>query len=119
MINATPVFDDHACHIGAPKPFVFWITVNGVNRAFDSTLTARLKPVGGTAFDLVVGNGITLSTKDSVSNALVTIQVTVAQSRLIQQYSYATCEIQETVSGLETIVMMGRFLGIGGDNTGG
>jgi hypothetical protein len=118
-INATPVFEDHCCHIGAPKPFVFWVTVNTVPRSFDTTLTCRLRPLNGTAFDLTVGAGITLGTINGVANALVTILPSVAQSRLIALSSYASCEIQEGSTGQDKIVMMGKFVGVGGENTGG
>ena len=118
-LNSTPVFEDQCCHIGAPKPFVFWITVNDVPRSFDNTLTCRLRPVNGAAFDLTVGSGITLGVYGGVANALVTILPSVAQSRLIAPASYAACEIQEGAAGQDKIIMMGKFVGVGGENSGG
>lgn len=117
LINDTPVVD-YAVHIGAPKPIQFQVrqSSGGVLRAFDTTLKMRITyPTG--SLDLTVGSGITLSTAETVSNAVVTAQLTVAQSRLIPEGNLSSYEIQETVSGVERAVLMGRLTGRGGLNS--
>lgn len=117
-INNTPVSDVIAIHRGAPKPFSFRQLVNGIYRAFDSTVTCRVALNDGSKFDLTVGNGITLGTYNSVANALVTIKLSAAQSRQILRGYFADYEIQEGTTPNEIVVLMGRLNGIGGDNTG-
>ncbi len=117
-INTTPVSDPIAIHRGAPKPFSFRQLVNGVYRAFDNTVTCRVSLPNGNTFDLIVGSGITLGTWNAVANALVTIKLTAAQSRLIPVGTFAGFEVQENVTPNETIIFMGRLNGVGGDNTG-
>lgn len=117
LINDTPVAD-FVIHIGAPKPIQFQIrqTRGGTLRAFDSTLKMRVTYPTST-INLAVGSGITLSNAEGVTNAVVTAQLTVAQSRFIPEGNFASYEIQEGVVGSELPVLMGALVGRGGANS--
>jgi hypothetical protein len=113
-LNPTPR-QDFYIHRGAPKAIAFQVREDGTLRALDASITLRVTHPTGT-FDLAVGSGITLSTAESVANALATCLFTVAQSRLVPVGRLSTFEVQETVSGQERIVFMGSLIGVGGDN---
>jgi hypothetical protein len=116
ILNDTPS-QNFVIHIGAPKAIVLQVRqgTGGLLRAFDNTLVMRVTYPTGT-FDLEVGDGITLSTAEGVASALVTAQLTVTQSRLIPTGKFARYEIQETVSGVQNIILMGALIGKGGEN---
>lgn len=116
-LNDTPN-RDIAFHRGAPRAFAiqFRQGAGGVLRAISSTIKMTITYSGGT-IELTVGDGITLSTTETIANALATFQLTVAQSRLIPLGNRATYEIQETINGVEQAVMYGRAIGRGGDNS--
>ena len=105
-------------HRGAPDPIIVRFRAGGSDGtlvAFDSTLKFQFINANGTV-TLGVGTGITLSTDETVANARATIQLTVAQSRLIPKGSVTKYEIQRTVSGREEVFLMGNLIGEGGDN---
>jgi len=108
--------------IGAPDPIAFQYRAGGTGgtlQSFDSSLKFRYTNRNGTV-DLTTSSGITLSdvVEDAVTytNALATVQLTVAQSRLIPAGNFTAYEVQRTVSGREEVIFMGRLVGQGGDN---
>lgn len=108
-------------HIGAPDPIVVRYRAGGTGGtlvAFDSTLKFTYVNSTGTT-TLGVGTGITLSTDETIANARATIQISVAQSRLIPEGALTTYEIQRTAGGLEEVFLMGALIGEGGGNTDG
>ena len=102
---------------GAPKPIAFRArdSVTGVLRSFDSTVIMRVTHPTGT-FDMTVGGGLTLSTDETVANARITAQLTIAQSRLIPKGNLSSYEVQEGAAGAERGVFYGRLIGFAGDN---
>lgn len=102
---------------GAPLPMPFRVRIasTGLLRSFDSTILMRVTHPAGT-FDLTVGTGLTLSDDEAVTNARVTAQLTIAQSRLVPIGNLTAFEIQEGGSGAERGVLYGRLIGYGGDN---
>lgn len=115
--EATPKSDFYI-QIGAPDPIKFQYREGGsggVLQAFDSSLKFYYVNSNGTV-TLTTTSGITLSSAEGVANALATIQLTVAQSRLIPPGAMTSYEVQRTVSGREEVILMGRLIGEGGYN---
>jgi len=109
---------DFYVHIGAPDPIIVRYRAGGSGgtlESFDSTLKFTFDTGAGDVV-LGVGTGITISTDETVSNARATIQLTVAQSRLIPEGPLSRYEIQRITDGREEVFLMGTLIGEGGDN---
>lgn len=114
-IQETPKKDFYV-HRGAPDPIIVRYRAANNLIAFNGSLKfTYVTPTGTTT--LGVGSGITLSTDEAVSNARATIQMTVAQSRLIPPGGLTTYEIQRDDGGREHVFLMGKLIGEGGENT--
>lgn len=116
----TPVKDFYI-HVGAPDPIIFRLRAGGTDGTLvelDSSVEFTFMNAAGTT-TLTVGDGITLSTDETVSNARATIQLTVAQSRTIPEGPLTRYEIQRTTEGREEVLLMGTLIGEGGDNPDG
>jgi len=116
-INATPTKDFYI-HIGAPDPIVLRYRAGGTGGtlvSLDSSLKFRFVN-GGNTVTLGVGTGITLSDDEAVTNARATVQLTVAQSRLIPEGPLTHYEVQRDIDGREQVILMGNLIGEGGDN---
>jgi hypothetical protein len=114
----TPVKNFYV-HIGAPDPIIVRYRSGGTSGtlvSLDSTLKFTYDTAAGRV-TLGVGTGITLSTDEAVSNSRATIQMTVAQSRVIPEGPLTTYEIQRTDNGREEVFLMGTLIGEGGVNT--
>lgn len=104
--------------IGAPDPIIIRYRAGGSDGdlvAFDSTLKFTYK-VNSSTVTLGVGSGITLSTDETVADARATIQLTVAQSRILPEGPLTPYEIQRTTEGREEVFLSGTLIGEGGDN---
>lgn len=106
---------DFYVHAGAPDPIIVRYRSNGVLTAFDASLKFYYVNSAGTV-TLTVGDGITLSADEGVADARATIQLTVAQSRLLPEGALTRYEIQRTSGGREEVILMGTLIGEGGDN---
>lgn len=106
---------DFYVHAGAPDPIIIRYRANGVLSAFDASLKFNYVNSAGTT-TLTVGSGITLSTDEGVANARATVQLTVAQSRLLPEGALTRYELQRTNGGREEVIIMGALVGQGGDN---
>lgn len=109
---------DFYVHIGAPDPIIVRLRAGGESGtlvAMDSSLKFQMINAGGTV-TLTVGDGITLSTDEAVSDAQAAVQLTVAQSRAIPVGSVTRYELQRVTSGREEVILMGKLIGYGGDN---
>lgn len=116
-VIATPTKDFYI-HAGAPDPIIIRYRAGGTGGtlvAFDSSLKFTYDAGAGDV-TLGVGTGITLSTDETVANALATIQLTVAQSRTLPEGPLSKYEIQRTTEGREEVFLMGMLIGVGGDN---
>lgn len=119
-VNATPL-QDFYCHIGAPDPIIIRYRAGGSGGtlvAFDSSLKFTYYNANGTT-TLTVGSGITLSTDETIANARATIQLSVAQSRLVPEGPLTRYEVQRLIGGREEVILMGTLIGEGGDNVDG
>ena len=108
-------------HIGAPAPIIVRYRAGGTGGtlvAFDSSLKFMFVNDAGTT-TLLVGSGITLSTDETIANARATIQLTVAQSRLIPVGAVTRYEIQRLNGANEEVFLSGLLIGEGGDNPDG
>lgn len=117
-IQETPKKDFYV-HRGAPDPIIVRYRAGGEGGtlvAFDSSLKFTYVTPTGTV-TLGVGTGITLSADETIANARATIQLTVAQSRLIPAGGLTTYEIQRDDGGREDVFLMGKLIGEGGNNT--
>lgn len=109
---------DFYVHIGAPDPIIVRYRAGGTDgtlESFDSTLKFTFDTGTGDV-TLTVGDGITLSTDEAVSDSRATIQLTVAQSRLIPEGPLTRYEIQRITDGRQEVFLMGTLIGEGGDN---
>lgn len=105
-------------HVGAPAPILVRVRAGGTGgtlTAFDSTLKFQYSIPSG-AVVLGVGSGITLSTDETIANALATIQLTVGQSRALPSNALIPYELQRITSGREEVVIMGKLIPEGGVN---
>ena len=111
---------------GAPDPLriqirSFGTTAPGDLTVFDATVVCRIVYPGGT-LDLTVGAGITLEpgitvgSEITVLNAQIVIRLTELQSRLIPLGGLSTYEVQSGVAGSERLLLMGRLIGVAGNN---
>ena len=108
-------------HIGAPAPIIVRYRAGGTGGTlvgFDSSLKFNFVNDAGTT-TLTVGAGITLSTDEAITNSRATIQLTVAQSRLIPVGALTRYEIQRLNGALEEVFLAGLLVGEGGDNPDG
>jgi hypothetical protein len=118
-INRTPRLDVYV-HRGAPKPMVIMNRVGpSAYGPFPSTLKVQCNPGGGAPFVLAVGSGITLSSYDGVADAMATIQLSVAQSRLVPLGNASTYEVQEGGYDADRALMAGALIGEYGNNPDG
>lgn len=116
-VYATPQQDLYV-HIGAPDPIIVRYRAGGAEGtlvSFDDTLTFTFSNAAGSV-TLTVGDGITLSDDEDVTDARATIQLTVEQSRAVPEGPLTHYEVQRTVSGREEVFLMGTLIGEGGDN---
>lgn len=105
--------------VGAPEPIPLRVRIGtgGTLRAWSSSVVMRVTSTAGTVlFTLTSSSGITRSTAESVSNALATIQLTVAQSRLLSLGRMQRYEVQDVESGAEKVFIYGDFIAEGGNN---
>ena len=119
-ILPTPVKDFYI-HIGAPDPIIIRYRAGGDGGnlvAFDSSLRFMLTGPSGSLV-LGVGNGITLSTDETIVNARATIQLTIEQSRAIPEGALTRYELQRDVLGRQEVFLMGVLIGEGGANPDG
>ncbi len=116
ILNNTPR-QDYYIHRGAPKPIV--LRYKDGSGTFDATLKMQVVPQGAAAFILTVGNGISLSPHNAVADAAMTAQLSIAQSRLIEVGGVTTFELQQGGAGSETVLLMGKLVGVGGANPDG
>ena len=108
-------------HIGAPAPIIVRYRAGGTGGTlvtFDSSLKFMFVNDSGST-TLMVGSGITLSTDETIANARATIQLTVAQSRLIPVGAVTRYEIQRLNGANEEVFLSGLLIGEGGDNPDG
>lgn len=119
-VDPTPTQNFYV-HIGAPEPIVVRYRAGGAGGtlvAFDSSLKfTYVNDAGMTT--LTVGNGITLSTDETIANARATIQLTIAQSRAIPPGAVTRYEIQRLNGSNESVFLEGLLIGEGGDNVDG
>ena len=113
------VEQDLALHRGAPKPWIFEWDAGGVPVSFPTSMVVRVTYGKNSFYDLTVGNGITLSDIDGVTNRRATVQPTRAQSRLLPPGLFARYEVQLYTGEGERPWMMGRVKAQGGDNPDG
>jgi hypothetical protein len=96
---------------GAPLPIPLRRKFNGVYLAFDATLICEVKPRSIAAFTLTVGAGITLSAYNAVANAQAIIQLSEAQSLLVDPGEYTTYVVKEGPALGHTPVLRGTLVG--------
>jgi hypothetical protein len=117
--NGTPAYQtpvkDMFVTRGAPDPIIIRYRAGSTLVALDSSLTFTFVYPDGTV-TLGVGTGITLSTDEGIANGRATVQLTVAQSRLIPVGPLTRYEVQRLNGGLQDVILMGRLVGEGGDN---
>ncbi len=114
FVNETPSSPKYVeIYRGAPEPFIFRRLFNGVYKSFDSSLTCVVTPPSGTPFTLSVGAGITLSTYNSVASAMVTLQLSEAQSNLLPKGSLSNFVFLQVVNSIHVPVLTGSFIGTG------
>ena len=108
-------------HNGAPAPIIVRYRAGGTGGtlvALDSSLKFMFVNDAGST-TLTVGGEITLSTDETIANARATIQLTVAQSRLIPVGAVTRYEIQRLNGANEEVFLSGLLIGEGGDNPDG
>ncbi len=99
---------------GAPLPIVFdEVLANGSYFQYPATMQMVVSPPGVAPFTLTVGNGITLSTFNSTSNALFTALLTPAQSLTIPKGKFTPYKIIINDAVAPSIYMTGMLVGEG------
>lgn len=103
--------------IGGPEAIIFQIRASsgGVLTAFTTAVKFIVTSKAGvTLMTLANGSGITLSTSESIANGRATVQLTVAQSRLLTKGRMQRWELQD--GNPEVIKAAGPMVAEGGDN---
>lgn len=97
---------------GAALPIALRMKVNGVYQAWAATLTMTVKPQAGSAFDLTVGQGITLSVFNAVANAQAVVQLSEEQSNLVVKGDYTAYLVTEGAPGAKVPRLRGKLIGV-------
>ncbi len=103
--------------IGGPEAIIFQIRAGagGLLTAFTTAVKFIVtSKAGSTLMTLTNGSGITLSTSESVANGRATVQLSVAQSRLLSKGRMQRWELQD--GSPEVIKALGWLTGEGGEN---